>query len=188
LKDLKSRKPVRYLVDINGCWIWQLSLYPDGYGKISVNGKTTYAHIVYYEGEHGPIPDGLVLDHKCRVRMCVNPDHLEPVTDAENIRRAITTRLTIEIVRRMRREYAETTVTHAALAEKYGVSDSHIGNILSFRKWREDICPLGARNVGLGPTSAEYLQGSGTSAGKTFQSVKPLAQQFGSFAKKASGS
>jgi hypothetical protein len=81
----------RYIEEDRGftspCWIWQLSLLAAGYGQVS-GGKT--AHVVYYTRKHGPIPPGLHLDHLCRVRECVNPDHLEPVTCAENIRRART--------------------------------------------------------------------------------------------------
>lgn len=67
----------------SGCWIWLGALNHKGYGKI--NGKI--AHRVSYEIHIGPIPDGLQLDHGCRVRCCVNPRHLEPVTLIENIAR-----------------------------------------------------------------------------------------------------
>jgi hypothetical protein len=52
------------------------------------NGTVHLAHRLYYEITKGAIPAGLELDHKCRVRCCVNPDHLEPVTHTENMRRA----------------------------------------------------------------------------------------------------
>src|SRR5690606_26252710 len=59
----------------------------DGYGRIVVGGKQRPAHRVSYEHFVGPIPDGLLLDHLCRVRCCINPAHLEPVTSGENTRR-----------------------------------------------------------------------------------------------------
>ena len=58
-----------------------------GYSRFRVNGQMTYGHRAAYEMVRGPIPDGLVLDHLCRNPPCVNPGHLEPVTDLENIRR-----------------------------------------------------------------------------------------------------
>jgi hypothetical protein len=68
------------------CWLWQGSK-SNGYGYFYLNGKNTGAHRVAYEMLCGPIPDGLVLDHLCQAPACVNPDHLEPVTHQENIRR-----------------------------------------------------------------------------------------------------
>lgn len=67
----------------SGCWLWAGADNGVGYGKF--RGK--YAHRVSYEAAKGPIPDGMHLDHLCRIRCCVNPDHLEPVTNAENARR-----------------------------------------------------------------------------------------------------
>lgn len=68
----------------SGCWVWDGSLSPEGYGKLTVNRRTSYAHRVAYERYVGPIQRGLQLDHLCRVRCCVNPSHLEPVTQRMN--------------------------------------------------------------------------------------------------------
>ena len=70
------------------CWIWQ-GYKRDGYGQIVVNNKQEQAHRIVYQLLCGKIPKGLVLDHLCRDRLCVNPDHLEPVTNKENIMRGI---------------------------------------------------------------------------------------------------
>lgn len=72
---------------MSGCWLWTSVLHRDGYGLIYISGKRLRAHRVAYEAFVGSIPDGLHLDHKCRTRCCVNPDHLEPVTPRENWRR-----------------------------------------------------------------------------------------------------
>lgn len=69
------------------CTVWIGSTNNKGYGLISVNGKAELAHRIAYEAEYGPIPEGMVIDHLCRVRNCVNPMHLEAVTSAENGRR-----------------------------------------------------------------------------------------------------
>lgn len=70
------------------CLVWIGSTNSKGYGIVNVgNGVRALAHRVAYEAEYGPIPDGMVLDHLCRVRNCVNPMHLEVVTIAENNRR-----------------------------------------------------------------------------------------------------
>lgn len=73
-----------------GCWIWPGATNHRGYGSMGGDdGKTASTHRVAYEGLVGPIPDGLHLDHLCRVRLCCNPDHLEPVTNAENRHRSV---------------------------------------------------------------------------------------------------
>ncbi len=71
------------------CWLWTMSLDGRGYGQMWDREKRTRvtAHRFLYEHIVGPVPEGLDLDHLCRVRHCVNPAHLEPVTRAENVRR-----------------------------------------------------------------------------------------------------
>lgn len=72
----------------SGCWIWMDALDHNGYGYFHVDGKTRKTHRVSYEVFVGEIPEGLQLDHLCKVRCCVNPAHLEPVTAKENLRRS----------------------------------------------------------------------------------------------------
>lgn len=67
------------------CWLWTGALNSTGYGYIArTSNRMVPAHRIAYELLVGPIPDGLTLDHLCRVRNCVNPSHLEPVTMREN--------------------------------------------------------------------------------------------------------
>lgn len=69
------------------CWLWLGAIHHTGYGQFWFEGCAVFAHRWAYEQWVGPIPDGLELDHKCRIRHCVRPAHLEPVTNHENIRR-----------------------------------------------------------------------------------------------------
>ncbi len=72
---------------VEGHWLWCASTNPGGYGQFN-NGETmVIAHRWIYEQLVGPIPDGLDLDHLCRIRTCVNPEHLEAVTRSINLKR-----------------------------------------------------------------------------------------------------
>jgi len=75
----------------DGCWVWTAGLVSNGYGsfRLKLNGerKLALAHRLAYTLYKGPIPADLELDHLCKHRICVNPDHLEPVEHRENIRR-----------------------------------------------------------------------------------------------------
>ena len=73
----------------SGCWLWIGGATGSGYGAFWSDGKTLLSHRVSYEIHKGKIPDELELDHLCRNRICVNPDHLEPVTDKQNVLRGI---------------------------------------------------------------------------------------------------
>lgn len=80
------------VVDIEaGCWLWTGRINNRGYGLTSQTRPgapaTASAHRVSYETFVGPIPEGLQIDHLCNVPICINPEHLEPVTEPENHRR-----------------------------------------------------------------------------------------------------
>lgn len=77
----------KVLVDENDCWLWQASLLHNGYAQFNTRGPSHLAHRWSYEHFIGLIPQGFVLDHLCRVRHCVNPHHLEAVTQRENLLR-----------------------------------------------------------------------------------------------------
>lgn len=74
-------------LDPDDCWVWQGTILKRGYGRIMRFGKQLHAHRMVWELLVGPLPKDLVLDHLCRNRACVNPDHLEPVPNEVNVMR-----------------------------------------------------------------------------------------------------
>lgn len=82
-------KLARYEVEDRGyetpCWIWQGADSGRGYGHVWIDGQHRYAHRAAWEAAYGPIPHGMEIDHKCRVRACINPDHLRAATKAQNM-------------------------------------------------------------------------------------------------------
>lgn len=71
------------------CWLWTGTKQPNGYGythwKKAGVWRNALVHRLFYEAHRGPIPEGLEINHRCKVRHCVNPAHLEAVTHAENL-------------------------------------------------------------------------------------------------------
>ena len=74
---------------MSGCWLWVGGLNNKGYPKMGLHSKIVLAHRIAFEEFRGPIPDGLVLDHLCRTPVCINPWHLEAVTQRVNILRGV---------------------------------------------------------------------------------------------------
>lgn len=82
-----------YAPSLGPCWLWLGASQELGYGLFFPERRSPLgAHRFAYQALVGPIPEGLVLDHLCRVPACVNPTHLEPVTVAENTRRGVEAR------------------------------------------------------------------------------------------------
>lgn|SRR6185312_10714507 len=90
-KSIMAYIEERYMpVTESGCWIWLLSQTANGYASGNFKGKRrSSVHRWIYEETKGPIPEGMHIDHLCRVRCCINPAHLEAVTPKENVHRGI---------------------------------------------------------------------------------------------------
>lgn len=82
-RTVEERFQEKIHVDGAGCWLWKRYTHK-GYARFRAEEKTVDAHRWAYERYVGKVPKGLQLDHLCRVRRCVNPSHLEPVTSREN--------------------------------------------------------------------------------------------------------
>lgn len=93
VEEIKDRLLQRMRVDKKtNCWMWQKYISPDGYARTCYQRffpNVTGAHRISYSLFRGPIPEGMVIDHLCRTRSCINPDHMEVVTAIENNRRGI---------------------------------------------------------------------------------------------------
>lgn len=129
----------RYVVDpITDCWIWQgarCGPKPHGeYSQTRRNGKKLPAHIVYYEEKYGPVPEGLQLDHYvCENKLCVNPDHVKPVTAQVNSQRKRNIVLTPQDVYTIK--YKLNNVNLTEIAEQFGISISAVSRIRSNKTW-----------------------------------------------------
>ena len=77
-----------YVDKTGSCWNWTGTGNGRGYGFFAVKGRNVQVHRYAYKLARGEIPDGLTIDHLCMNKLCVNPDHLEAVTNGENVRRA----------------------------------------------------------------------------------------------------
>ncbi len=141
------RKHLTYEIDENGCFNCT-SHYTEGngYGRITIDGKLTSTHRFVYEELFGEIPEGLVVRHKCDNRKCINPEHLELGTIADN-NRDIWERGRENITNRKFNEHEVKTIMfrlingekQTDLAEEYGVSLSTINHIKTGRSYKRLI-------------------------------------------------
>ena len=129
--------------------MWGGHISAAGYGKVSINGKVTYAHRVSYSLTFGAIPDGLHVCHRCDNPSCVRPDHLFLGTHQDNMNdrdqkgRTGTgakvgrpQKFTPEQIRMIRTEHAETGLASRPLARKYGVNRKTMQRILKGELWK----------------------------------------------------
>jgi hypothetical protein len=133
------KKGERYRVEDRGyktaCWTWLLGKSQWGYGLECVEGVTVSAHRASYEREIGKILNGSHLDHLCRNRDCVNPEHLEPVTSAVNIQRGdLTTLKESEVI--SIRKLAELGNLQKDIAKVFNTTPGNVSAIVNRKSWR----------------------------------------------------
>jgi HNH endonuclease len=121
------------------CHIWA-GCKRGGYGMATnpnydgTNGKMVQAHVLYYEKKYGKVPPGLVIDHLCDQRACVNEDHLEAKTHAANIRRGkipIISKDTADLIRLLAAEGTK----QIDLAVQFGISQPTVSQIIRNITW-----------------------------------------------------
>jgi hypothetical protein len=120
------------------CWTWDWSLTgirPGvvGYPTVMIDGEKIRVHRAMYEAEHGSMPEGHDIDHLCRNTRCVNPSHMEAVPHAENVRRGVGVKLSLEKAREIR----ASDEGLEALAIQYGVTFPTIWKIKHNQSWKE---------------------------------------------------
>ena len=135
----------------DSCWEWCGARKPPwGYGQVRIERRAYHAHRLAWEIANGQeIPAGLVVMHKCDNPPCCNPAHLSIGTVAQNSvdmvekgracfgERNGMSKLTAELVRKMRDEYAAGGVSQRAIAKAYGISQGHVCAVLAGRRWPE---------------------------------------------------
>lgn len=125
--------PIGYEIDpTSGCWNWTKGVKSNGYGVVrssAVAGQVV-AHRFMYEQKHGKVPRHLDLDHLCRNRKCVNPEHLEPVSRSENLRRGARGKMTLASIFQLRLLDASTSLPREDQAEIYGISTTWVTRYL----------------------------------------------------------
>lgn len=140
-----SIKPmVKLPRDPAACWEWIGTRLRNGYGKKTFDKKNMLAHRWVWQQFFGPIAEGMVIDHICQNRGCVNPHHLRVVTQAENVRAGLVTTLTEGDVQEIRSMWNEGWQS-PDLAQKFGVTAATIKDIVRGKSWGKPQPFYGAR-------------------------------------------
>lgn len=135
---------------LSGCWLWTGAVNPKGYGHLRFNRKDLIASRASWTAHRGPVPDGLLVLHRCDVPLCINPDHLFLGTHRDNVadmdakgRRVVVVqrgesnckaKLDVHQVRRLREEFA-CGASKSALSRKYGVNRQAIKHAVEGVTW-----------------------------------------------------
>jgi len=123
----------------SGCWLWSGTTEGSGYGVTRKGTREIRVHRLVFEAVKGPIPDGMLVCHRCDNRVCCNPDHLFLGTNAENMadmsrKSRSAKKLTPERVAEIRERY-QSGKPQSALAAEYGLSGSTISDLCTGKSW-----------------------------------------------------
>lgn len=119
------------------CWIWNGRKHPQGYAQYTIRGKNCRVHRVYYEKMRRALNPELVLDHLCGEKACVNPWHLEEVTQTENVRRQPNVKLTKAQAQEIYDLDANTSMTRRQIGRLYGVTWLTVRSIANGTNWKD---------------------------------------------------
>lgn len=148
----------KYVNKTDGCWLWTATPTSMGYGRLVewVDGRRreVFAHRLSYKIAYGPFDESLCICHKCDTPLCVKPDHLFLGTQTENLadmtrkgRRRFgprsgenngNARLSAEDARQIR-ELSVTGQSYAAIARRFGISDTHARRVVKGQQWRTEV-------------------------------------------------
>lgn len=115
------------------CWVWPYAINSQGYGQLQINKIRYEAHRWLYIQLKGNPPHKTELDHLCKNRACINPEHLQPVSHTENCRRGYNAKLNEEKVAAIKALFG--TKSQKEIAKLYGVSRATIGLIFQGKRW-----------------------------------------------------
>lgn len=130
------------------CWLWIGGANADGYGRQRVGSKLHFSHRISYALAHGPIPDGMLILHSCDTPACVNPAHLRPGTQQENLAERSARKRTASGERNGRakigpdqvraiRELHAAGETNAALGRRFSLHPVTVGDIVRRKLWKD---------------------------------------------------
>lgn len=126
------------------CWVWQWCI-DQGYAVLTVDSPrgrvNNRVHRITYQDKFGKIDDSVPLDHLCRLRCCVNPDHLEPVTTGENVRRGALTKLNWDKVAELRGIVYVNRQHMKDVSKQYNISIRNLEFVLAGKTWPESARP-----------------------------------------------
>ena len=124
-----------YKVNEKGCWVWSYYIGKSTYPVFRRKGKMMKAAKYFYERDKGAVPKGLVLDHLCRNRKCVNPKHLEVVTYATNNQRGNQAKLMDKDIKKIRKLYKSKDYKQTTLGKMFDVGQGQISRIVNHQAW-----------------------------------------------------